>query len=81
MAENIGELLSVKSNVLKEEIFYRWHLINIDLDDNKFVDLAIASDADFIVSNDTHFQILKEIPFPKVKTIHIQEFLELVKQM
>lgn len=81
VAENIGELLSVKSNVLKEEIFYRWHLINIDLDDNKFVDLAIASDADFIVTNDTHFEILKEIPFPKVKTIHIQEFLELVKQM
>jgi predicted nucleic acid-binding protein len=81
VAENIGELLSVKSNVLKEEIFYRWHLINTDLDDNKFVDLAVAADADFIVSNDTHFQILKEIPFPKVKIIHIQEFLELVKQM
>lgn len=81
VANNISELLATKPNATKTEIFYRWNLINADLDDNKFVDLSLAADADFIVTNDAHFEILKEIPFPRVKTIQIQEFLKLVKQM
>jgi uncharacterized protein len=81
VADNITELLATKDNPIKTEISYHWRIINADLDDNKFVDLSVASNADYIVTNDAHFEILKGIPFPKVKTIHIQEFLELVRQM
>lgn len=55
---------------------YRFHLIEQDYDDNKFVDCAIVSGADFIVSDDTHFDVLKNIPFPHIDVIRLQEFLE-----
>lgn len=79
VAINIGELLASKSNCIKSEIYYRWNLIIVDKDDNKFVDLAIASDADYIVTNDSHFNSLKEVFFPKVKVITIEDFLQVVK--
>jgi putative PIN family toxin of toxin-antitoxin system len=53
---------------------YNWQLISIDPDDNKFVDCAIAAQADYIVTNDRHFDILSQIPFPKVEVITIQQF-------
>jgi len=37
---------------------YRFHLITHDPDDNKFADCAIAADADFIITEDRHFQPL-----------------------
>jgi len=55
-------------------IFYNWQLITADPDDNKFVDCAIAAQADYIVTNDKHFDILAQIPFPKVEVITIQQF-------
>ena len=54
--------------------YYRWELIKIDLDDNKFVDCAIAANAHFIVTEDKHFKILSEIPFPKVNVISTEDF-------
>ncbi len=53
---------------------YNWQLITSDPDDNKFVDCAIAAQADYIVTNDRHFDILSQIPFPKVEVISIQQF-------
>ena len=48
------------------EIHYNWRLITIDPDDNKFIDCAVAANADYLVTNDKHFNVLKEIDFPKV---------------
>ena len=56
-----------------------WNLIEDDPDDNKFVDCAIFGQADFIVTHDKHYNILKEIPFPSVRTIKIPEFEEILK--
>ena len=56
--------------------FYNWNLITADPDDNKFVDCAIAANAKFIVTEDHHFNVLKEIPFPSVEVINIDEFLK-----
>ena len=55
--------------------FYAFHLIKADEDDNKFVDCAIVANAKYIVSNDRHFDVLREIPFPKVDVIKINQFL------
>lgn len=57
---------------------YRWQLIIHDPDDDKFVDCAIASNADYIVTQDKHFQILKEVEFPQVNILSIKEFKELL---
>jgi putative PIN family toxin of toxin-antitoxin system len=78
VATNIAELLLNLENVIRTEIFFNWRLIAEDADDNKFVDCAIATNADYIVSNDRHFRALKEIEFPKVEVIGIEEFLQLV---
>ncbi len=59
---------------------YKWNLISVDLDDNKFVDCAIAANADFIVTNDKHFSILESIEFPNVQVITLEEFANLIPQ-
>ncbi|MFN8352923.1 MAG: putative toxin-antitoxin system toxin component, PIN family [Spirosomataceae bacterium] len=57
--------------------YYHWNLIINDPDDDKFVDCAVAANADFIVTNDKHFDILKNVAFPKVLVINQEEFKEL----
>ena len=53
--------------------------ISVAPDDNKFVDCIIIANADYIVSLDTYFDILKTIAFPKVNVIRIEEFVNLWK--
>ena len=78
IANNVAELLLSLVNVEKTEVYFRWNLIKIDADDNKFVDCAIASSAAFIVSNDKHFQELQDIPFPMVKSINADDFMQML---
>ena len=59
--------------------YYHFGLIEADPDDNKFVDCAIAANAQFIVTNDHHYNVLLQIDFPKVNVINIDDFLELVE--
>lgn len=61
-------------NVLRKDPYYHFRLIEQDADDNKFVDCAIVASADYIVSEDAHFRALKEIPFPSVSVISLDEF-------
>jgi putative PIN family toxin of toxin-antitoxin system len=76
IASNIAELLLNLKNMVKTDVYYRWNLIKQDTDDNKFVDCAIAANANFIVTNDKYFKGLKNISFPKVKVISADEFLQ-----
>ena len=62
------------SNVINTEIFYNWNLIYEDPDDNKFVDCAVASNVDFIITNDKYFNILKPIDFPSINVIKLADF-------
>lgn len=57
---------------------FRFNLIEADPDDNKFVDCAIASDAEYIITNDRHFKILETIPFPKVEILTLQAFQKIL---
>ncbi len=66
-------------NVFFVDPKFQWKLIEIDPDDNKFVDCAVASSVDYIIFNDRHFDILKEIPFPKVTVLKAEEFIALIK--
>ncbi len=60
--------------------YYHFQLISADLDDNKFVDCSIAAKAHFIVTNDHHFDILKQITFPAVDIISLKDFAEMIKK-
>jgi predicted nucleic acid-binding protein len=54
-------------------------LIEADHDDDKFVDCAFAANATFIVSDDKHYDILKEISFPQLLVLKLKEFLGLLQ--
>lgn len=62
-------------NTVKKDPYYRFRLIEKDLDDNKFVDCAIIANADYIVTEDAHFNVLKTIEFPHVNVIRMNEFM------
>ncbi len=67
-------------NTVKISPTFRFLLIKADSDDDKFVDCAVAGNADFIVSHDNHFNILKTIDFPVVEVITIEEFQEILNE-
>ena len=56
-------------------VYFDFNLIQKDPDDNKFVDCAITAGARYIVTEDHHYDVLKEIPFPKVDVIKLREFM------
>jgi putative PIN family toxin of toxin-antitoxin system len=75
--ENALGILENSLNVDFITTYFRFNLLK-DEDDNKFVDCAIASNADFIVTHDSDFNILKEIDFPNVSVINSDEFKEIL---
>lgn len=70
--------LSLRFGSIREmEPAYRFQLISTDPDDNKFVDCAIAANADFVVTEDAHFAPLATAGY-KPQPISPAEFVERV---
>ena len=80
IATHILNFIFYSENVLMIAPYFQWNLITADPDDNKFVDCALNAGADFIVTNDKHFNILKSLSFPPIKIIDIDGFIEIVKR-
>ena len=59
--------------------YYHFNLISVDRDDNKFVDCAVAANAKFVVTDDGHFDVLKQIDFPKVNIIGLDDVIRTLK--
>ena len=78
IAQNIVEAIVNLTTTVMQNTYVHFELLPADSDDNKFVDCAVASDAEYIVTNDKHFNPLKEIPWPKVEIIKITEFIKLI---
>ena len=78
IASNVIQTLINSPFVEFVEAYYHFHLISQDEDDNKFVDCAIAANAKYIVSEDAHFNILKDIPFPSVEVMRLRSFMQLL---
>ncbi len=76
-AEAIIKTLINKPNFIRVYPTWRFGYIVADPDDNKFVDCAICGRAELLVSNDKHFNVLKDIGFPYVKVLRIQDFVQL----
>lgn len=75
VAEGVLKAILSSDYCLRFHPQYNFHLIKQDPDDNKFVDCAIIANADYIVSEDSHFRVLADIPFPKVNVITIESFM------
>lgn len=76
VAENVINLLLKSEYVVFVDAYFRLQLIEADPDDNKFVDCAFAAGATYIVSDDKHFDVLKEIRFPQILVHKLRTFLE-----
>ena len=76
VAEIVVAAILRANNTVRVDAQFRFNLIAIDQDDNKFVDCAIVSNAAYIVTNDAHFNCLATIPFPRVDVCGIDEFLK-----
>ena len=80
IAENVADLLLKSKNVELIYPQFRWGLITADPDDNKFVDCAFAAGATYIVSDDSHFSVLRDITFPQLLVLRLKEFLETLQK-
>ena len=74
-ADIIIKALLNRRNLVRVSPTWRFQLITQDPDDNKFVDCAISCQAEILVSNDKHFNILNEIDFPAVTILRLQDFI------
>ena len=76
IARNIVEAIANLPTTTFQNTYVHFELLPADSDDNKFVDCAVASDAEYIVTNDKHFNPLTQIPWPKIEIIKIAEFIK-----
>ena len=58
--------------------YFRFKLITVDPDDDKFVDCAVAANAKFVVTDDGHFDILKQVDFPKIEIICLDDIIKII---
>ena len=76
IAHNVVEAIANLTTTTFQDTYVHFELLPADSDDNKFVDCAVASDAEYIVTNDKHFNPLKKIEWPKIEIIKIAEFIK-----
>jgi predicted nucleic acid-binding protein len=79
VASNVIRSLLELPNVKLTSTYFNLNLISFDPDDNKFVDCAFAANADYIVTNDSDFNVLKTINFPTIKVVNIEKFKEILQ--
>lgn len=79
VARNVINLLLKSKNVELINTYFKFWLIEADHDDDKFVNCAFAANATYIVSNDKHFDILKNILFPRLFVLKLKQFLDILE--
>jgi putative PIN family toxin of toxin-antitoxin system len=78
-ADHIMNFIFYSDNTLLITPYFQWNLIPYDPDDNKFVDCALNAGADYIVTNDQHFNVLKSLDFPPIKVVSLETFKSILK--
>lgn len=68
------DFLLLLPNVIQVNPSFLWQLVENDKDDNKFVDTYIASQSDYIISNDRHIHQIKDNNFPQIMVLRYEEF-------
>lgn len=74
VAEWALDIFRILPNVFEQEVWFNFHLIVNDPDDDKFADCAFAANAHYIVTNDRHFNVLKQLQFPQIGLLKTEEF-------
>ena len=76
-ADYVLRILLETTDIVIVETFFQMNFIDNDPDDNKFVDCAFAANAEFIVTNDKHYSVLKNV-WPFITVINIVDFTKLL---
>ena len=79
VATNVLNALDNLRNIHRQETRYNWSQPFADPDDQKFVDAYVASNAEYLVSNDRHLTGLGGAGFPAVRVVAAEAFLELLR--
>jgi putative PIN family toxin of toxin-antitoxin system len=79
VAENVIRALLQLPNVIHQHVYFNWRLIGNDPDDNKFVDAYVAGNANLLVTNDRHFDVLRQVDYPPVEVVSIDVFKLLIR--
>jgi putative PIN family toxin of toxin-antitoxin system len=74
------KVIARSRNVVRKEPYFRLDIIKQDEDDNKFVDCAFVCQADYIVTDDGHFDDAANSPFPSFKVMGLDAFAEMMKE-
>ena len=77
-ADIIIKTLINRTNLIRVSPTWHFTLITADPDDNKFVDCAVCGQAEFLISNDRHYNILKSINFPQLNLVKLQDFVRIL---
>lgn len=81
VTENLMGRLLAGLNTSFHGIYFYFGLVGSDPDDNKFADVYLASNADYLVTNDGQLLHLKKLTFPPVVAITLQEFAEILRKL
>ena len=68
-------------NVIRVDPTYHWHAVHRDPDDDKFVDAAVAGDAEWIVTDDHHFDDLHADSRLVVRPLRAEAFIALLRSL
>lgn len=79
IASNVITAILDLPNTKMVQVYYHLRLITADPDDDKFVDCAFKANARYIVTEDHHYDILKQIPFPYIDVVGIDEFIKILR--
>ena len=80
IASNVITAILDLPNTKMVQVFYHLRLITSDPDDDKFVDCSFKANARFIVTQDHHYDVLKQTPFPYIDVIGIDEFIRVLQK-
>jgi putative PIN family toxin of toxin-antitoxin system len=75
----LGRLVRAK-NIEYTSIFFNFNVVARDADDNKFADAYLASNADYLISNDSALLVLNNSDFPPFKVLTLQAFSEMLRR-
>ena len=73
----LDSISAFRKSIRHIEPSFHFHLIPADPDDDKFADCAIAANADYLVTEDAHFDAMKTAGY-KPRVISPAEFIALL---
>jgi putative PIN family toxin of toxin-antitoxin system len=78
-ADLFMKVIARSHNVERKDPYFHLGIVKQDPDDNKFVDCAFVSQADYIVTDDKHFDDVAQSEFPQFMVVGLDAFAEIMR--